>query len=98
MGAIGHHARHVASAFLTGRQIVIGLAILVIAVICLIAPVVGGSAFDSFSARAEKAGKPMFLIGLGTVVIGLLSGAALLTGIGLCVIGVVVAGWLLINY
>jgi len=98
MGAISHHARHIAAAFLTGRQIVIGLAVIVIAIICLVAPVVGGSAFDSFSARAEKAGKPAFLIGLGTVAIGLLSGVAILTGIGLAVIGLVVAGWLLINY
>ena len=62
------------------------------------APVVGGSAFDSFSARAQKAGKPAFLIGAGTVAIGLLSGAGIITGIGLAVIGLVVAGWLLINY
>lgn len=98
MGAIGHHAWDVVAAFLTGRHIIIGLVIIAIAIICLVAPVVGGSAFDSFSARAEKIGKPMFLIGTGTVVVGLLSGVAIITGIGLAVVGLVVSGWLLINY
>ena len=98
MGAIGHHAQHVLATFLTGRHIIIGLIVIAIAIICLVAPVVGGSAFDSFSAWAEKFGKPMLLIGTGTIVVGLLSGVAIITGIGLAVLGLLMAGWLLINY
>lgn len=98
MSGIGHHARHLIITYVTGREILIGLGVVLLIIVLLVLPVLGEGMFDSFSAAAEKAGKPVFLTGAGVVVIGLLSGAALLTGIGLGLIGLVVAGWLMINY
>lgn len=98
MSGIGHHARHLIITYVTGREILIGLGVVLLLVVLLVLPVLGEGMFDSFSAAAEKAGKPVFLTGAGVVVIGLLSGTALLTGIGLGLIGLVVAGWLMINY
>ena len=98
MSGIGHHARHLLITYVTGREILIGLAVVVPIIALLVLPVLGEGWFDSLSAAAEKAGKPVFLTGAGVVAIGLLSGTAVLTGVGLGLIALVVAGWLMINY
>jgi hypothetical protein len=98
MGILSHHARHVVAAFLSGRNIVVGLLIIGVVIVLLVTPVIGGSAFDSFSAAAEKGAPAIFLVGAGVLVLGLVTGVFLLDAIGLCLIGAVMVGWLLINY
>jgi hypothetical protein len=98
MGILSHHARHVVAAFLSGRHIVLGLLIIAVVIVLLVAPVIGGDAFDSFSAVAEKAAPVTFLAGAGVLIFGLVTGVFLLDAVGLCLIGAVLVGWLLINY
>ncbi len=95
---LGHHTRGAAVAFFPGREMVL---LLIGAAICLgllVTPVVWGRLSSSFSAAAEKAAPATFLTGLGFLLAGLSMRVLILDGIGTCLMGAVMLGWIMTNY
>jgi hypothetical protein len=93
-----HHAHHHAAAWLSGREILIGLIIIVVAVALLVGPIVGGAIFASATKGAERAAPGAFCAGLAVLVIGLLTGAEVLDIAGGGLVALVLAGTVLSYY
>lgn len=98
VGALGDHSRNVAAAFLSGRQIVVGLICLAVAVVLLVIPVIGQGLSDAFGVGATKAAPPTFFLGVAALAIGLIAGVGFLDLLGACLIGAVLLGAILVHY
>jgi hypothetical protein len=93
-----HNFRQVLAGILTGRHIV---AILIFGAACsllLIGPVLNDMFLGSVSAPLNKAAPVMFFAGLGSLTLGLIAGVALLDIAGAVMMGIVLAGALMVHY
>lgn len=93
-----HHPHHHAGAWPSGREILIGLAIIVVAVALLVGPIVGGAIFISLSNGARRAAPGAFCAGLGVLIIGLLTGTVVADIAGGGLVALVLAGSVLSYY
>jgi hypothetical protein len=90
-------ARHAAPWF-SLRAFVIILIIIAVIIILLAGPVVAGALYEAMSRGAERAMPGMFFTGLFVLFIGIIVGVAIITFIGLGLIGAVILGWIIDNY
>jgi lysylphosphatidylglycerol synthetase-like protein (DUF2156 family) len=93
----GHQSRH-AAARVTGREILIALIVIAAIVVLLVAPVLWGALFDGFTKGLDKAARPTFLVGLGVLVVGLLSGVQIIEIGGGALMAAIVLGVIVENY
>jgi hypothetical protein len=93
----GHLSRHPAFR-LTGREIIVVLIVVVACVLILVMPVFWGAGYDTFSRQMDRAAKPVFLVGFGVLVVGLVSGVRILDIAGGAVMGAVVLGKIAEHY
>jgi hypothetical protein len=98
MPDLGQHIRRIAAALFSGRQIVIGLIVLVVLVILLVGPVIGENLMNSATAGAARVAPAVFLIGLGILVLGLVAQLGVLEVAGGCLMGAVLLGAILRDY
>jgi hypothetical protein len=92
------HARHLGASLLTGRNILVLLAVLAIVAALLIGPVLGERLFSAATDAGARAAPATFWTGLGLLLAGLVAGFVPLDVIGACLMGSVVAGWIMVNY
>jgi hypothetical protein len=90
-------ARHAAPWF-SLRTFVIILIVVAVIIILLAGPVVAGALYEAMSRGAERAMPGMFFTGLFVLFIGIIVGVAIITFIGLGLIGAVILGWIIDNY
>jgi hypothetical protein len=93
----GLRAAHRVS-LLTGHTIVIGLIIVAVAAVALILPVLYERLFVASIGIGERAAPAMFWSGLVILVLGVVSGFTVLDLVGGILMGLVIAGWLAVNY
>lgn len=98
MTLAAHHPHHHAGLWPSGREVLIGLIIVVVAVALLVGPIVGGAIFTSLSKGAERAAPGAFCAGLAVLIIGLLTGAEVLDIAGGGLVVLVLAGTVLSYY
>jgi hypothetical protein len=98
VSATGHAAHHAALAYITGHLVVILLVLGVIFLGLLAAPVIFDAVFGSIQGPAEKWAGPVFALGAGLLVVGLLAGLPKLDLIGGGLMGVIAVGWILVYY
>jgi hypothetical protein len=98
ISALHGHSRDVAAAFLSGRQIVVGVICIAVVLVLLVTPVVGGNLSEAFGAGATKAAPTMFFCGVAALGTGLIAGVWFLDMLGACLIGAVLLGVILVNY
>ena len=90
-GIAANSSRH-AAIHITGREILVGLIVVVVAAALVVGPVLWGAAFDSFSSGMGKAAWPTLLTGFGVVIVGLASGVRIITIAGGALMAAVVVG------
>jgi hypothetical protein len=100
----GRLARHYwlslqhAAAWFSVRQVVVALIFVGAFIVLLAGPVVGEAILNVLSHGMEKAAPGGFLLGLGILLVGLLSGVQVILIAGGCLTGAVVLGVILNNY
>ena len=83
---------------MSGRLIVVILLGLGAVLFFLIGPVIGQSLMGAFTARAAKIAPRAFLVGLGVLVTGLVTGIGVIAVAGGALMGAVLLGALLEHY
>lgn len=83
---------------ISGRLIVVILLGLGAVLFFLIGPVIGQSLMGAFTARAAKIAPRAFLVGLGVLVTGLVTGIGVIAVAGGALMGAVLLGALLEHY
>jgi hypothetical protein len=95
---LGHHARDVL-VNLVSWQVVVGIGVCGVIGACLLAgPVMGDRMLVSFGALAKRVAPAMLIIGGAVLLLGILTGFAVLDAIGGSLVGVVLLGLLAMNY
>lgn len=83
---------------ISGRLAVLALVVLGAVLFFLIAPVIGQSLMGAFTAQAAKVAPRVFLVGLGILAAGLLTGIEVVAVVGGTMMGIVLLGALLEHY
>jgi hypothetical protein len=95
---MSHHLHQASSGFLSGHLIVMILLIGAACCVVLIIPVLNDKFLGSIGTPLTKAAPITFFAGLGILIIGLLSGIAVLDLAGAALMIVVLIGALLVHY
>jgi len=90
-------ARH-ATAWFSGRLVIAALIFIAVFVLLLVAPLIWEVMAEGASRGFEKAAPGTFFLGLGVLVVGLISGMNAIEITGGCLVGVVVLGVIVNNY
>lgn len=100
VGALGPSAQQPARvvAWISGHQILVGLISIGVVAGLLAGPVLGDIFYDLLSTGAERAAPKTFLVGLGILAAGLVSGFQILDIVGGGLIGLLVLAFIVDNY
>jgi len=83
---------------ISGRLGVLVLLVLGVVLFFLIGPVIGQNLMGAFTTQAAKIAPRAFLVGLGVLLTGLVTGVELIAVAGGCLMGAVLLGALLEHY
>jgi hypothetical protein len=97
LGVTGQQPGHV-NFSITGREIVLGFIVIVAVVILLAVPVLWGALSDMACAGIDRATTGMFVLGVGILLVGLISGLRVLDIAGGGVLGVWLLSVIVANY
>jgi hypothetical protein len=97
LGVTGHQPGHV-NFSITGREIVLGLIVIVAVIILLTVPILWGALSDVACAGIDRATTGMFVLGVGILLVGLISGLRVLDIAGGGMLGAWLLGVIVANY